>query len=83
MRAVVYVKVAERESPSFLSSKIPKMESETNVTEFGLHHGKIYYQYCTMANGDKGAKSVDGVLSAEWKKKPKCSKITCSVQQKR
>jgi len=25
------------------------------VKEFGLHQGMIYYQYCPMANGDKGA----------------------------
>ncbi len=26
-----------------------------SVKAFGLHHGIIYYQYCPMANGDKGA----------------------------
>ncbi len=26
-----------------------------SVKAFGLHHGMIYYQYCPMANGDKGA----------------------------
>jgi len=26
-----------------------------SVKTFGLHHGMIYYQYCPMANGDKGA----------------------------
>jgi len=27
----------------------------TSIKTFGLHHGTIYYQYCPMANGDKGA----------------------------
>lgn len=27
----------------------------TSLKAFGLHHGKVYYQYCPMANGDKGA----------------------------
>jgi Cu(I)/Ag(I) efflux system membrane fusion protein len=26
-----------------------------SIKTFGLHHGMIYYQYCPMANGDKGA----------------------------
>jgi Cu(I)/Ag(I) efflux system membrane fusion protein len=26
-----------------------------SIKEFGLHHGTVYYQYCPMANGDKGA----------------------------
>ncbi len=26
-----------------------------SVKTFGLHHGIVYYQYCPMANGDKGA----------------------------
>lgn len=26
-----------------------------SVKAFGLHHGRIYYQYCPMANGDEGA----------------------------
>jgi Cu(I)/Ag(I) efflux system membrane fusion protein len=26
-----------------------------SLKAFGLHHGTVYYQYCPMANGDKGA----------------------------
>ena len=26
-----------------------------SLKEFGLHHGTVYYQYCPMASGDKGA----------------------------
>ena len=26
-----------------------------SLKTFGLHHGTVYYQYCPMANGDKGA----------------------------
>lgn len=26
-----------------------------SIKTLGLHHGMIYYQYCPMANGDKGA----------------------------
>jgi len=26
-----------------------------SIKTFGLHHGTVYYQYCPMANGDKGA----------------------------
>jgi Cu(I)/Ag(I) efflux system membrane fusion protein len=27
----------------------------SSLKTFGLHHGTVYYQYCPMANGDKGA----------------------------
>ncbi len=27
----------------------------SSLKAFGLHHGTVYYQYCPMANGDKGA----------------------------
>ncbi len=26
-----------------------------SVKSLGLHHGTVFYQYCPMANGDKGA----------------------------
>jgi len=26
-----------------------------SLKTFGLHHGTVYYQYCPMTNGDKGA----------------------------
>jgi Cu(I)/Ag(I) efflux system membrane fusion protein len=26
-----------------------------SLKSFGLHHGTVYYQYCPMAFGDKGA----------------------------
>jgi Cu(I)/Ag(I) efflux system membrane fusion protein len=27
----------------------------SSLKTFGLHHGTVYYQYCPMARGDKGA----------------------------
>jgi membrane fusion protein, copper/silver efflux system len=60
-----YLKVLESELATIsTSSNISSQRlsfSELNdalyasVKAFGLHHGMIYYQYCPMANGDKGA----------------------------
>lgn len=36
-----------------------------SVKAFGLHHGMIYYQYCPMANGDKGAYWLSNIEEIE------------------
>jgi Cu(I)/Ag(I) efflux system membrane fusion protein len=36
-----------------------------SVKAFGLHHGRIYYQYCPMANGDKGAYWISNMEEIE------------------
>jgi Cu(I)/Ag(I) efflux system membrane fusion protein len=36
-----------------------------SVQAFGLHHGMIYYQYCPMANGDKGAYWLSNIREIE------------------
>ncbi len=37
----------------------------SSVKAFGLHHGMIYYQYCPMANGDKGAYWLSNIEEIE------------------
>jgi Cu(I)/Ag(I) efflux system membrane fusion protein len=37
----------------------------SSVKAFGLHHGKIYHQYCPMANGDKGAYWLSNIKEIE------------------
>jgi Cu(I)/Ag(I) efflux system membrane fusion protein len=36
-----------------------------SVRTFGLHHGRIYYQYCPMANGDEGAYWLSNIEEIE------------------
>jgi membrane fusion protein, copper/silver efflux system len=36
-----------------------------SVKAFGLHHGIVYYQYCPMANGDKGAYWLSNINEIE------------------
>ena len=36
-----------------------------SLKAFGLHHGTVYYQYCPMANGDKGAFWLSNIENIE------------------
>jgi Cu(I)/Ag(I) efflux system membrane fusion protein len=36
-----------------------------SLKAFGLHHGIVYYQYCPMANGDKGAYWLSNIEEIE------------------
>ena len=36
-----------------------------SLKAFGLHHGTVYYQYCPMANGDKGALWISDIEEIE------------------